>query len=172
MKKCLLLTIMFIGAGSHQIQAMKEDSSLLIKIEEEKIETISEFMEVVRLLGEQGKPLGNSLLHDAVFLRQYKIVKQLLDNGIDANIINFVDGKPPLFFASREDIAELLLGYGAQVKLVDHFGSTVLHSDSSCYLLEMTEWFIAHGAEVNAVDKLGQTPLHRVRRKGCTEKLL
>lgn len=159
--------------GTHVALGMKkEDNPLLTKIREERIETISEFEEVVRLLGEQSKPLGNSILHNAVLLGQYKIVQQLLEQKVDPNILNFVNGKSPLFFAARTDIANLLLRFGAQVTLVDKSSNTMLHDEPSRYLPEMTEWFIAHGTDVNAVNKQGQTPLHEARRKECAEQLL
>lgn len=171
MKKYLFLTLLFITIVPIQIHAMKEDNPLLTRIKEERIETIPEFMEVVRLLGE-GKPFGDSILHDAVALGQYKIVKQLLTQGINANIPNYVDGTPPLLRATRTDIAELLVSHGARVNITNKHGDTSLHSGPARYLPEMTEWFITHKVDVNVVNKQEETPLHKVCRKGCAEKLL
>lgn len=68
--------------------------------------------------------------------------------------------RTPLHWAAakgNEDVAELLIGQGADVNAKDEKGRTPLHYIDD---KDTAELLIAKGADVSAKGKYGNTPLH------------
>ncbi|PMD13518.1 ankyrin repeat protein, partial [Hyaloscypha hepaticicola] len=59
----------------------------------------------------------------------------------------------------RVEITQLLIKYGANVKLRDTGRITVLHSAAMHGRVDIIRELLQHGADVNAKDIFGETPL-------------
>jgi len=82
----------------------------------------------------------------------------LLDKGADPNITN-QQKMGPLFYAGTRDVAELLLGKGADLRARNTKGQTALHFAAIFGRRDVAELLVARGAEVNARADNGMTPL-------------
>lgn len=78
-------------------------------------------------------------------------------------------GDSPLHRAARgghEDVAEFLLGHGAEVNARDNEAGTPLHDAAYRGHKGIAESLLAHGAEVNKWDVSGRTPLYWAAQRG------
>ena len=81
-----------------------------------------------------------------------------LENGMDVNSEKL--GITPLMKSTSITISEILLSYGANIKLKDSMGRTVLHhAVEKSNKVEYLEFLLNNGADVNSVDIRGETPL-------------
>ena len=83
----------------------------------------------------------------------------------DASRVDALDplGKTPLFFAityGKVEVAELLLGRGADVNARDRTGLTPLHVAAWWTRTDRAALLLGHGANLEAQDDFGDTPLH------------
>ncbi len=101
-------------------------------------------------------------IHDAAGEGNIEAVNQHIAAGTDLNAKSDGDGWTPLHFAAfggHKEIAELLIGSGAEVNAKGLGGYTpLLHAAYSGHK-EVAELLIAKGADVNAKDDDDQTPL-------------
>ncbi|GAB6027052.1 hypothetical protein CHUAL_013779 [Chamberlinius hualienensis] len=67
------------------------------------------------------------------------------------------------------EVAEYLLGHGADVNAQDKGGLIPLHNASSYGHLDIAALLIKHQTIVNATDRWGFTPLHEAAQKGRTQ---
>jgi ankyrin repeat protein len=77
--------------------------------------------------------------------------------------------KTPLHYAAakgEKEIAEVLLGAGADVNALDGHRRTPLHLAASNGSVELVEVLLAHGAQINAVDDADWTPMHTAVLEG------
>ena len=157
--------------------------------ESEKIEALLEAapMQVnARLKGNDGTP-GVTPLHFAVSgggVSQYRgIAKILLKYGADPNALDHL-GRPPLYLAYDDTMAELLLSHGAKLDIVsaaaigrtevvtellsndptsihaaDAGGNTALHLAAWRRETEMVKLLLANGANPNLQNKRGEPPV-------------
>jgi|GEM_PF-1885970 len=98
-------------------------------------------------------------------------VKKLLD--ADPALVNIQDtnGDTPIFFAlgRRRDMVDLLLERGADVKIRNRFGQTLLHRAAAGGELDLVRLFLSRGLDINAVDNEGRTPLFLAANMGEAE---
>lgn len=104
--------------------ACKEDNDGVIKflLNVIKESTLSKLINV-RVSG------GNTCLLYATKIRNFKMVKLLLEHGADPNVCDF-DGFTPLHVSAKlnqEEISKLLLLHKGKVNMVDHKDRTPLH---------------------------------------------
>jgi len=103
-------------------------------------------------------------IHGAVNVGDIKLVKKLLDDGVDVNqqfVIpdGSILGATPLHNASNsKEIAELLISKGANVNAECDRGLTPLHEAAYIGSLSVVKLLIEKGADVNALDNQGRTP--------------
>ena len=112
-------------------------------------------------------------LFDAIEINDVSLVKELLSQGVNANVKNH-DGDAlhvALRWGSQETV-KLLLEYGADVKVLDACGYTALHWAARKCSSEIVTLLLYHGADVHAQDYEGKTPLHMVRNKDSVILLL
>ena len=106
---------------------------------------------------------GRTLLHFAAGASCLPVVRQILQDGVNPDILD--SGKhTPLYRAASPEIVEVLVRHGATVS---HCGgvtrSTALHQAARLGNLAVAEALLAAGASATATDKKGQTPLDRAR---------
>lgn len=80
-------------------------------------------------------------------------------------------GIPVLYYAAirgHTDIAELLLGHGADVNSGEGT-STALHGAAAFRQPDMVQRLLDHRANVSALDYEGRTPLRQAIENGCDE---
>lgn len=142
---------------------------------------------VVELLIDAGAKAGDANQDlDALLLRatwegKAEMVKFLIAKGADPNKHgepnHFLDDTPLAIAvcAGRIDIVELLIDGGADVKVKDESGWSLLHVAATQYdepgqsrtpAVEMMKLLVAHGASVKARDEEELTPLHCAAYKG------
>lgn len=88
-------------------------------------------------------------------------VKKMLDYGVDPNLAND-DGLTALHQAcidECDDIAELLVEYGAYIDAEDRELWTPLHASAACGNFSMVEYLVDHGASVVALNSDGNLPV-------------
>ncbi|XP_076684322.1 uncharacterized protein LOC143377176 [Andrena cerasifolii] len=106
------------------------------------------------------------LLHTAVSKGYLTIVEELLKYGHDVNMVNYSGprkGCTPLHVATKnkqEEIAKLLVSYGAGVNAQDETGKTPIFYAVEKNCREIVKLLLRHGANVNTRDKHGRTALH------------
>jgi len=109
-------------------------------------------------------PYGSSVLHLTIAeSTNIKLIELIINLGANLNAINNV-GRTPLHCADSHDVINLLLNKGADPRIRDRKGSTILHS-THIYISHESDQdtinlIISHGADVNAQDKQLNTPLH------------
>lgn len=117
---------------------------------------------------------GNSVLHYAVSYGCTKIIRTLLRNGCDINIVNPNSYETPLFRLSYNklddsnlSLANILCEYGADVNYVNENGDSVLHlmliENQQVFLdFQLSKWcllFMQFG-HLLLPNRQGDTPLH------------
>jgi ankyrin repeat protein len=119
----------------------------------------------------------------AVRANKLDIVEIMIQAGADVNRRESRDNgrmrriHTPLLHAASVDMAELLLGYGADPNLAGLYGRTPL-IHAAVNNTDMTRLLICSGARVNAVDDAGWTPLmyavllHKQDRNGDKDQFL
>jgi ankyrin repeat protein len=133
---------------------------------------------------------GTTPLHNASYFRRPKITQLLLDHGANAyaedtrgrNPLHGLSGCGPLPDSSPvsrafgdglsgvdiqnvANVAQLLLGNGMDVNVLDNHHETPLHLASSYGALEIVEILLENDANINAENVHGQTPLHLVSQR-------
>jgi ankyrin repeat protein len=97
----------------------------------------------------------------------------LIENGINVNRTNFLDGRTILFDAVSQDnirLVEFLLTKGANINQIDMRGHSPLHEALCSHRLmtinkiyaDMIKILIKHGANVNLKNKYGVSPFHAI----------
>lgn len=98
---------------------------------------------------------------------------QSMLTSLESKINNIIsDGQTILHYtAANGDTKtnELLIDYGADLKVTDSDGQTPLHYAVSARNTEAIQVFLKAGADVNAVDKEGQTALQYAMNNGNHE---
>lgn len=91
-------------------------------------------------------------------------VKKMLDYGVDPNLAND-DGLTALHQAcidECDEIAELLVGYGANIDAEDRELWTPLHASAACENYSMVQYLVENGADVVAINADGNLPVDLV----------
>ncbi|MFC1792774.1 ankyrin repeat domain-containing protein, partial [Planctomycetota bacterium] len=121
---------------------------------------------------------GYTPLHCAVCGDHMDVVKFLLSNGANVNA-KTTNGWTPLRFIWTVDMSAFLIAKGADVRIADERGTTVLHGavnrDNHRGDKALIELLLKHGADINAraastsLGWAGWTPLHVACRNGARD---
>lgn len=109
---------------------------------------------------------GETILYEEVKTASVRSVEFLLKNGASLFPETKHHWSGPVIgrllchpgFDKREEVAEILIKYGAMVDGPDHTTS-MLHTAASMDWKSDVVWLLNHGARINALDKEGKTPL-------------
>ncbi len=116
---------------------------------------------------------SNELFFEAIETNDILCVKDMLAQGIDANIKNH-DGNAihvALRWGSQETV-KLLVEFGADVKVQDACKYTPLHWAARKGETDIVTLLLAQNADVHAKDIEGKTPLHMARNREIVNLLL
>lgn len=112
---------------------------------------------------------GESLLHCAIAAKKFDIANDLINRGIDVNIVN-VDGQSVghyLSFYPNLQISERLLQMCLNINLMDKWGNTPLwyaiYNGKGNY--ELVKLFIKYGADPEIINKAGKSSLDFAKSK-------
>lgn len=109
-------------------------------------------------------------LHSAVSLGDYAGVKRLVEKHPDWIGEKDNRGKTPLHYASKLEIAKLLVEHGAknQINAVDMYGDTPLRFAVTCGDTAMVDYLVSQGADVNFFSGLTLDRLQKIHSiVGC-----
>ncbi|MBA8753884.1 MULTISPECIES: ankyrin repeat domain-containing protein [Wolbachia] len=138
---------------------------------EEKRESFSKFFKEVSSNGfkniNKRNEEGETILHQAVEISDYKTVRLLIKKGAEVNARD-KKGYTPLHcavFARSLENVKVLLREGAEVNATQYVsGCTPLHS--ACKIggagVEIIKELVKAGAEVNQLNKYGATPMYYI----------
>jgi ankyrin repeat protein len=105
---------------------------------------------------------GFTALHNAVMCGNTDVVRILIDNNADVNVLDNDHIKFPLLSAVLRDdkeITNILLENGADVNLINKIGDSPLHGAVLRNNKEITNILLEKGADVNSINNIGDTPL-------------
>lgn len=150
--------------------------SLLLQIScstsssDDETETIDNLPEGASEPKKVGNPYefgGTSALHAAVLLDDIKLVKALLDQGLDVNARDDKKETPLLHAVVRDNkaIAKLLINNGADVNARDGFGFPLLYTAAVFKNKAIVKLLINNGADANLKANNGKTPLEAAGNK-------
>lgn len=118
---------------------------------------------------------GSTLLHTASFFGAVPVIKTLLSEGLDVNILDY-KGATPLHRARDGATVELLLEVGSNIDSVDHDGNTPLHV--KCYGesgeatdLECIEKLLMKEAPLNTRNNRDLMPIHCCAMQGRVDAI-
>ncbi|WP_353285693.1 ankyrin repeat domain-containing protein [Wolbachia endosymbiont (group A) of Gastracanthus pulcherrimus] len=141
-----------------------------MKFSKEKRESFSKFFKEVssnrfKNINKRNEE-GETILHQAVEISDYKTVRLLIEKGAEINARD-KKGYTPLHcavFAKSLENVKVLLRLGAEINATQYIsGCTPLHS--ACKIgagVEIIKELVKAGAEVNQLNKYGATPMYYI----------
>ena len=122
-----------------------------------------------------GQTYGRSGLQMAAGSGHVDIVKVLIENGANVNILDFEDFSTVLYraaYTGHADIAKLLIQNGAHVNATMRYRETALHYAAEEGHCDVAKVLLQNGADVNAVDCYKRTALHRAAARAANKHAL
>ena len=115
---------------------------------------------------------GCSPLYWGSFWEKPAVVRALIKHGADVKATSRKDNETPLHQADIEEVARVLLEYGADTNALEVRNRTPLHFRSELGPVGVVRVLLEHGADPNARDVDNATPLHLASGSGHREELL
>jgi ankyrin repeat protein len=109
-------------------------------------------------------------LHCAAMYGQPAAAQVLLERGADIDPRDHT-GRTPLYQSRGEDVARVLVKFGAETNARDNDNQTLLHLILEKGRSEIARVLLENGAEVNARNSKDDTPLHVASRRGDLDSL-
>jgi ankyrin repeat protein len=136
-----------------------QDKSLILAAEYGDLDTVREML----ALGANPNAMGpqSAALHCAAFEGHLEIVKYLLDNKADSNLVD-TRGFYALQLAAskgRVEVALALIAAGANLEARTKHGGTALHVATASNFPDVVQLLLDAGADLEARDAGGNTPL-------------
>lgn len=131
----------------------------------------SGFVEIVELLIQNGANVnvedgdGKMPIHYACKSGSVKTVSLLIEKGARVNGGTSI---MPIFYASTEDVFNLLITRVADINILGSNRETLIHFAVLNKWLETTKFLIQKGIDINTCDENGKTPLHYASYNGLT----
>ncbi|XPV68946.1 MAG: ankyrin repeat domain-containing protein [Halarcobacter sp.] len=122
--------------------------------------------EQMKSMQSDGDFINELALHDAVRAKDFDIVKDLVNNGMQVDTKDKY-GYTPLHLAARlnqYDIAEFLINKGANVNNVDVFKDTPLLDSTRNGTNEMSRLLLCNGASPDVYDRHDMKPIHNASK--------
>ena len=144
-----------------------------------EIITAEEQAEIDKFCAEYGKDVkatdeeGRTLLHQAVDLGNFAVVKYLVSQGADVRARN-ARGDTLLHLASQKksvEVVKFLVSQGADIRARSVLGSLPIHDAAGNGSVEVIEFLISQGTDIRAKDMLGETPIHKAAQRGNVENV-
>ena len=110
--------------------------------------------------------LRGTALHSASFEGRLQVVRHLLRQGADVNVLT-AENITSLLFASWRghcDVVQCLLDHGADLELRDEWNNSPLTWAVYYGNVDVVQLLLEHNADVNSQDENGYTPLHDTMR--------
>ena len=150
-------------------QDFVKTGSVMIReaIQENNVDRVLKLLENKRLINEKISSLP--LLTFAVINGNVEIVKTILADGADVNLVNKRGAWTPLLYSiyyNRPEVAVVLIDSGADVNLANNDGWAPLHvtvniqENQSHDGAKLAEMLIQAGADINQQTNTGRTPLN------------
>ena len=115
-------------------------------------------------------PNGLSILHKCILRGEFKMVKLLIDSGVNVNLPNKF-GSTPLVYAVYKgkmeiqyDIASLLIERGASTNVKTRTGKSLLHLAADGGYYDILQLLLANGAKVGTKDRNGNSPTEAIMK--------
>ncbi|VUC37256.1 unnamed protein product [Clonostachys rosea] len=125
---------------------------------------------IIKLLLKRGNAInakngrGNTALAEAMLRGNDSVIKLLLENDADPNVIHGYEGETPLTWAVKEkktELVKLLLDRGAAIETQNSRGQTALTEAAFNGDEATIRVLLRQGADPNATNECGSTPLAR-----------
>ena len=119
-------------------------------------------MKMINLLIDSGVDVnlpdgcGKVALVEAVKKENMKIVSILIKNGSDVKAFINASAFTPFYF-QKFDVARLLIDWGAEVNLVDNYGTSLIVSSIKYNRLEIVSLLIDRGVNTNVKSRNGMS---------------
>lgn len=100
-------------------------------------------------------------LFERAKINDLKRVRELLDAGVDVNLVDYDNGNTALHYAcsnGAKQTMELLIQRGANVNATNDRGLTPLHMLITKRYDALALWLVRHGADLHITDKRGYSP--------------
>jgi len=126
---------------------------------------------ILALIAVTAVPVFTGEIHDAILAKDIAKVRQLLDQGVNVNVLGEYKRTPLHFAAAWGNIylVRLLIDRGANIDARDHVKQTPLHMAAESGTADIVKLLIEKGADMNALTEYKETPLHRAAGQGMAD---
>ncbi|MBA3954168.1 ankyrin repeat domain-containing protein [Candidatus Dependentiae bacterium] len=166
----ILYSLTLLYASSFCFYSVSMDSSAIFKNEKDKQEFQALVRQADRASAELKIALSNALIKVVKFSEPL-VLESLLRSGADVNVFMDSLGNRPIHYAAitnNKEMMDILLNYGAEVKVVNAMGDTPLHYAAVNNNGEVMELLSVKGADWNSLNQIGKSAFHMGQEKHQT----
>lgn len=108
---------------------------------------------------------GDSALHDAARNGYDDVIRLLLRNRADANLLDRRYHRTPLFYVRNVNGARMLIAGGAKLDIRDKNGATILYRFAENGNVDIVRLLIEAGMDVDSVDNAGKKAIDEAKKE-------